>query len=233
MENPWLKLPNRPPYILEVDKDVIEIFNAKILTSKAKNKDDYFIQTEMLPEPFGGRPDGKILFLNLNPGFDIDNDLNTHRNNSVFTGFLKKKLSRSIYDVTTFYKSVEVQSTPYYKWYSDRTKTLRELYAWDFTNHFQFVEYHGYHSRRFKDIPKLPSQEYGFAVVREFIKNNDADKSIIFILRGERKWKEAVPELNSLNNVFKFNSNQSLFVTENNMPSEAWKKLNTILRISK
>jgi len=54
------------------------------------------------------------------------------------------------------------------------------------------VEFHGYRSKKWPALPvTLPSQWYGFQLVREAI----ARKAFVVILRGERDWKVAVPEL--------------------------------------
>jgi hypothetical protein len=51
------------PYVSEADKPAIAAFNDHA-------RDEYRIQTDVLPEPFLGRKDAPIVLLNPNPGFD-------------------------------------------------------------------------------------------------------------------------------------------------------------------
>ena len=54
------------------------------------------------------------------------------------------------------------------------------------------VQYYGYQSRGFKRPPTpLPSQGFSFALVR----NAAAEGKAIVILRGDKHWRSAVPEL--------------------------------------
>ena len=94
MENPWTHLPDSPPFVLEEDCEAVEHFNVK---PDARTQ----IHTEILPEPFLGRPDAPVVVLSLNPGFH-EYDLYWHRNNR-FSKLLaakrlntqRKKLGRS------------------------------------------------------------------------------------------------------------------------------------------
>ena len=62
MQNPWLSLPENPPFVLECDHQIILAFNNRV-------KPEHLIHWEFLPEPYTGNPEAKILLLNLNPGF--------------------------------------------------------------------------------------------------------------------------------------------------------------------
>lgn len=62
MENPWLLLPQDPPFVAAADRESIDAFNAT-----ADN--DHRIHTDVLPEPFLGLPTADVVLLNLNPGF--------------------------------------------------------------------------------------------------------------------------------------------------------------------
>src|SRR5258708_3351539 len=70
VKNPWKALPAEPPYVLSDDAVDLEAFSQSA-------SDDMHIHTELLPEPFLGRPDASVVLLNLNPGFSPD-DPATH-----------------------------------------------------------------------------------------------------------------------------------------------------------
>ncbi len=88
MQNPWLKLPRRSPYVLPRDQDAVSILNGRV---SAKNNGQGRINVNLLPEPFIGNPKtAKVVLLNLNPGVG-DGDKQAHRN-SVFRGAITRNL---------------------------------------------------------------------------------------------------------------------------------------------
>lgn len=62
MRNPWIDLPETAPFVLACDKQGILDFNHTA-------KPEHTIHLELLPEPYTGNPEAKIILLNLNPGF--------------------------------------------------------------------------------------------------------------------------------------------------------------------
>jgi hypothetical protein len=72
MENPWLKIPLEAPYVLEIDREGIERYNARTASP------DRQIDTSLIPEPFIGNPrSAKLVLLNLNPGL-AEGDAKAH-----------------------------------------------------------------------------------------------------------------------------------------------------------
>ena len=76
MHNPWLLLPETAPFVLSSDKKSIRNFNNQA-------KQEHQIHLELLPEPYLGNPQAKIVLLNLNPGFS-ESDILFHRDNAYF-----------------------------------------------------------------------------------------------------------------------------------------------------
>src|SRR5438552_17955905 len=62
MQNPWLNLPETPLFVLACDHQIILDFNNRV-------KPEILIHLEILPEPYTGNPEAKIILLNPNPGF--------------------------------------------------------------------------------------------------------------------------------------------------------------------
>jgi hypothetical protein len=76
------------------------------------------------------------------------------------------------------------------------------------------VEYFPYHSEKYKPIKKiLPSQEYSFSLVREAMNN----KKIIIIMRSEKLWHEAIPELKNYSYKYLLHSFLNVVVSPNNL----------------
>jgi hypothetical protein len=62
MLNPWLELPPMSPYVLEIDRNAVKQYNAKVAGEKK-------INFGLIPEPFIGNPEtATVILLNLNPG---------------------------------------------------------------------------------------------------------------------------------------------------------------------
>src|SRR4051794_10696190 len=62
-DNPWVRLPARPPYVLTKDEQAVREFNARA-------GEDHRLQIDkLLPEAFVGDPAAPVLLLSNNPGF--------------------------------------------------------------------------------------------------------------------------------------------------------------------
>src|SRR5437660_1590380 len=58
-KNPWLRLPEKPPFVLTEDKDAVLAFNAEERSKRNPN----LLNLDILPVPFGGRPDAPVVLL--------------------------------------------------------------------------------------------------------------------------------------------------------------------------
>ncbi len=76
------------------------------------------------------------------------------------------------------------------------------------------VEYFPYHSERFRFPEVLPSQTYGFSLVRSAI----ARGAVIVVLRARSAWLQAVPELGSYVRTYTLRNHQRVWITEGNCP---------------
>lgn len=176
--NPWLKLPNKPPFILPKDEPIL-------------NKYKTNLRFEGFPLPyFGSLERAKVMLLLLNPGFNqayLDNSLSDY-NYMILSRF------NLVHRTTLFYLDERLNFTGGYKWWNRMTKPLVEggVPKNILAEQMMVVQYLGYHSETYKHLPeRLPSQEYSFGLVREAI-----EKGLpIVIMRSERLWLEAVPEL--------------------------------------
>lgn len=68
MKNPWSELPKTVPFVLPGDEGMIDVFNGK-----RPEADKGRIHLTPIPEPFLGRPDAKLVLLNLNPRYNPEN----------------------------------------------------------------------------------------------------------------------------------------------------------------
>jgi hypothetical protein len=58
-KNPWLRLPDKPPFVLPEDKDAVLAFNAEERFKANPN----LLNVDILPAPFVGRPDAPVVLL--------------------------------------------------------------------------------------------------------------------------------------------------------------------------
>lgn len=77
------------------------------------------------------------------------------------------------------------------------------------------VEYFPYHSQRYGSrVPRVPSQDYGFGLVRDAI---DREAAII-VMRFARRWEEAIPELAGSGRRFHLRNVQNVCISPKNCP---------------
>jgi hypothetical protein len=207
--NPWLGVPSVPPYFLSYDSARIQAFN------RTHPNEMYALQEKVLPEPFIGNTKAQIVLLNLNPGFD-DHDPEDHAR-SEFQALLRNNYSQSPLDYPFYFLDPQFDSGGRRWWERklgcllgivERTQLARALLC---------VEYFPYHSRRFRHGSlELPSQEFGFDLVRSAIKR----KALVLFMRGRKMWLERIPELADYENKFALNSPQNVVISRGNCPAD-------------
>lgn len=206
MKNPWINLPDRPPYILPED--------AVIINSNTFKSQDYHF--EAFPDPFIGNIDeAKVIFLSLNPGFENDDvDINLAK------PFFLEESRRNIRhkpSVPFLYLDERMSDTHGYRWWHkllDKSIKEEPLNLDTICKRIAIIEYMPYHSVTYTPNKLIvPSQMYAFYLVRKAM----AQKKIIVIMRrGKvRDWIKAIPEIANYPYIT-FNS-QRPYVTRANM----------------
>ncbi|MCG3179572.1 MAG: hypothetical protein BIFFINMI_01910 [Phycisphaerae bacterium] len=205
--NPWRKLPESEPYVLPDDAAALAKFNATVPAR-------FEVHTELLPEPFIGRPDAPVVLLNLNPGYS-PNDWKNHTDPAFATkargNLLHKRTDYPFY----LFDPSESRSLGF-KWWQRKLRALvddcgRKAVA----QSVLCVEYFPYHSQHYAG-PRLavPSQQYSFDLVRSAIRR----EAMIVIMRSEALWHRAVPELQSYGQAFTVHSVQNPSISPKNCP---------------
>jgi hypothetical protein len=181
--NPWADLPAIEPFVLPCDRLTVEAHNT--IAAPAERLD-----LRLMPEPFMGRPDAPIVLLALNPGLS-SRDLRAHRRPE-FQARVRSCLAHGS-DQYPFYYLDPSQRGPGVDWWRRVAGSLVEQFGAEaVADRMLCVEYLPYHSVKFDHAHlRLPSQEYGFALVREAIRR----KAEVVVMRGLRYWLGAVPEL--------------------------------------
>jgi hypothetical protein len=204
MENPWKKLSKENPYVLAEDKLLIDAYNKDC-------SDDFRIRTDLIPEPFIGNINAPIVLLSLNPGVGED-DEKIHKQNW-FIEELFSNLNHSINKYPFYFLNPEFEKTPGGNWWIKKLKEILKLVNKEkLANNILVVEYFPYHSEKYKKMPIIPSQKYSFYLVKEAIKRN----AEIIIMRSEKQWLKAVPELEKVE-YYTLKNKQAPYLSNNNL----------------
>ena len=149
------------------------------------------LRLDTLPDQFiGGLDNAEVIFLLLNPGFD-ETDIKI---NLGLPNFIQANIRNLTdpYGSPFYYFGSGLEQTGGYKWWRRILgPLLRAGITEDTLRHrIMAIEYFPYHSKTYKDLPLVPSQQYAFDVVREAIKRNKT-----LVIRSPDRWVAAVPEL--------------------------------------
>lgn len=206
MQNPWIRLPEAPPYVLDTDAEAIRRFNA---TANDRSR----VETGLLPEPFVGRLDALIFMLLLNPGVE-GSEFVTHRD-PTFIAAVRGCYRQQPAEYPQYFLAPDAVG-PGVSWNRRVLKPLiAEFGLRSVSANVTALEYFPYHSVGFAHHRlRVPSQEFGFHVLREAISR----EAVIFVTRGFRIWEAAVPELANYGRAFRTRSVQNVVISPRNCP---------------
>jgi hypothetical protein len=172
VQNPWICLPDTPPYVLDTDAEPIQTFNA---TANDRSR----VETELLPEPFVGRLDAPIFMLLLNPGVE-GSEFVTHRD-PTFIAAVRGCHRQEETDYPQYFLAPNAVG-PGVSWNRRVLKPLiAEFGLRAISQNVTLLEYFPYHSVGFAHHRmRVPSQEFGFYVLREAVRRD----CVIFVGSG-------------------------------------------------
>jgi hypothetical protein len=178
-----------------LDWNLLDVADLQILEAfNSKNSDvDYFIQRHLLPEPYIGQPgSSKVLFLALNPGYHEEDDI-AHQHPSLRMAILDNLDGKSgPYPYYYLHEDPEIGIFRGFRWCRRIYKALiNEIGAKELSEKIACIQFHGYHSRRYRSLSLLPSQKMSFSLIREAMSR----KILIVLMRSRRIWISAIPEL--------------------------------------
>ena len=207
MQNPWLDLPSHAPYVLVGDKFSIDRHR------HANNE----LRFDTLPEPYvGGLNNAEVIFLALNPGFR-DSDITINMTHPEFAE--TNRLNQSDpYGSNFYYFDGRFEETGGYWWWKKQLNLLLNagVTEQDVRDKVMLIEYLPYHSETAGKISNLivPSQQFTFELVRVAIRRN----KLIIMMRSEKLWLKAVPELEG--NYIMPHNKRNVIISPGNMGQE-------------
>jgi len=206
LANPWLELPTSPPYVLPEDGAAIEAFNRAVDVR-------HRVDATLLPEPFLGRLDAPVVVLGLNPGWS-PGDAAAHADAS-FARRSRQNLEQAE-SAFPFHFLDPSLDAPGHRWWGNKLRRpIEDVGLETVANGVLCVEYFPYHSQRYGSrVPRVPSQDYGFGLVRDAMEREAA----IVVMRSARRWEAAIPELASYGRRFHLRNVQNVCISPNNCP---------------
>ncbi len=219
MDNPWVLLPSKPPFLLPQDEQVVRAYN-KTASS------NHCIHPEIPPEPYLGHPQARVILLNLNPGFSA-HDAAFYKD-PIALEFNRKNLDHEETDYPFYLLNPMLpQTTAGPKWWSKKLKALISIAGRKrVARGLCCIEYFPYHSRRYGRFPViLPSQQYNFYLVNKALSQG----AIIVLMRSKRKWLQAVPALRGYERLVELNNPQNPALSPRNCPGGFEEIVNVLL----
>ncbi len=177
--SPWHSL--KPLYVLPED-----------LAAIAHHRNYSNLRLDTLPDQvIGGLDKAEVVFLLLNPGFN-DKDITVNLKLPQFIDANRRNLTDP-YGSPFYYFGGDLEQTGGYVWWSRILNPLIKAGVTEtmLRNKIMAIEYFPYHSKYWKDLPQVPSQQVAFNLVRDAIERG---KTIV-IMRGKDKWLNAVEKL--------------------------------------
>jgi hypothetical protein len=218
VQNPWMQLPDSPPFIAPDDSEVLGRLQSKLVG-------DYELKLDLLPQPWTGNVNtAEVLVLALNPGFR-EEDYADLQNRDYAEQW---RLALSFQTRTPFYfLDPAFQHTGGYLWWHRRLRDLIDVVGLDaVAQKVMCVEHFPYKSVRYGSLGTiLPSQRYSFWIVQEAIR---AGKQIV-VMRSERVWLQSVPEMREYPYI-RLSNNRNPYFSRTQMTAEEFGRLCEALR---
>jgi len=228
MNNPWHKLVNKSPYILDIDRQWVEEYEANLQYIASRKKDmklgeellhNHRLRTDDVPFPYYGNPhSAKVVVLQANPGYAL---LRTDR------PYCDEILELDYQNLFHLPKPPIYSMMPKYRewtylhgqkgvcWYWKRTRKIREAVGWEkVASGIMYMELFPYRSVKLmypKQLP--PSQQYTFHLLRTMLQRN----VWVIMTRMDSQWTENVPELKTHPRIASIKNRRSVYLSPKNL----------------
>jgi len=193
MLNPWVRLPTNGPFVLDEDKSAIA-------SIRANSRPEHQPRTELIPEPFGGNINAPVVVLSSHPGFhpeDIDAHSDPAFRKAAFHSLAQGRSAWPMYALDPRFRFTPAGRYSR-KMLWDLEQAVRKRLggsdeeAWQhLARSILSVQHFPYHRETGKKSERVPSQEFGFHLVRGAINRN----ALVIIRNADARWFEAIPEL--------------------------------------
>ena len=209
--NPWKEL-KEPDYYFQEDKEQIDEFN------KTLGPHPYFIDMNLLPEPWIGNKEANVILLFTNPGLK-GNEADNYQNKEYgkeFKEALCKNLIHGNKEYPYYYLNPKFKKTDGAVWLKQRlTDLVAELYnldkdrVWEqlsdedlqlLSQKLFTLQLHPYHSAAYKKLKKqFKSHSYTMQLLDNAVEKAKQGKAIIICVRSYKEWNSCYKEYKKIN----------------------------------
>ena len=220
MENPWLTFnpEENAPKFHDLDKAHAQAFNKGM-----EGRNEYRLAEHLEPYPYFGNPIANIFVLLANPGIEKREADPSFRINPENVKRNRKNLRHESAD--SFLSWVHSPENPEREgeWVIPRIrKVVLETSLERVSSGLFLINYHPYNSKSWYPIPfTFETQRYSFHLVSEAMNRN----ALIIMSRNILGWFTAIPELYDYRNRRMFKSSRSVYVSQENLGTEAYQEL--------
>lgn len=221
-ENPWLQFNSVDSKIHPADISIIDNFNKKA-------KENFKYHLNLLPEPYIGSLDAKIIVLALNPGFN-EKDFNYH-SKEPFKSIHQKNLNQDKVDFPFYYLNPQLKETPGSKWWYKKMHWLLEEFGQEkISKSICCLQYTPYHSKEFKYTKEtFETQKFTKKTLESHINSN----SLIVLMRSRKIWTELCPSLQKYKNVIEMKNPRNPTFSPGNLGENAYDQILNFIRNTK
>jgi len=193
--------------VLASDVTLIEAFNAR-------SGNQHRFDLSLFSEPFLGSLSAPVVVLNLNPGWS-PYDAAVH-SQPEFGRMSRRSLEHQLQPYPVLHLQ-PAGDTPGSRWWRQRTRELAEGIGLEaVARGLACVQYAQYHSKEYTQKSHLlPSQEYGFALVRQAM----ARHAEIVVMRSYPLWVASTPELATYGTLHRGSNPRAPFLSRGNLKS--------------
>jgi len=204
MENPWKKINGDDFYIN--DKSSIEEMNRqsqKEFEIRCQTGDPYFIDTELMPEPYMGNQNANIIFLFSNPGLTADKREHDDHANPELKKTLIKNLTHQNEEFPYYYLDPKFKKTAGGEWIRTRIKQVIELLTAEFKNKNEdevikaisnsifTIQLHPFHSREYKTLKgNFFGHDYTLELFSNAVERVKKKDAIMICTRSYEEWNK-------------------------------------------
>ena len=218
LPNPWIDLPEAPPYVLPSDMREVDAYNLRLAGDP--KRDDLELRTDLLPDPYGGDPAAPVVLLLTHTGYS-DGDFEAQQD-PAFRAAVLANLTHEPSDWPLFSLNPAFRTTPSGEWWTAFLSDLiRQTDVQSVAKRVLYLELSPYHAKE-GGVPQPPSRAY----VRDMLRAAIARNALVVGLLGQTLWTEFVPALRSYRSCYwpKMRLRQAL-LTENTIGTEAFTRM--------